>query len=147
MERGDRAVWLCGEVVAINRHDYAEHHFLHAVDGTVITGLLPDVPTQRYGSEPQRVVPLLREVGLDLREDGEPPEFPIATAFAVAARMTGVVFTPHLLNQPLLVGGSGRSRWLPRRVRATGPRERTGPAAATDVRSTPPARPVCPPAG
>lgn len=41
---------LSSDVVAINRHDYAEHHFVHAVDGTVITGLLPDVPSQRYGS-------------------------------------------------------------------------------------------------
>ncbi|EHR51849.1 hypothetical protein SacmaDRAFT_3635 [Saccharomonospora marina XMU15] len=96
---------LSSEVVAINRHDYAEDHFVHAVDGTVITGLLPDVPSQRYGSEPERLVPLLREVGLDpLEEDGERPEFPIASAFAVAARMTGVLFTPQLLNQPLLVG-------------------------------------------
>ncbi|WP_406633466.1 DUF6461 domain-containing protein [Amycolatopsis sp. WGS_07] len=92
------------EVVGINRHDYAEAHFVHAVDGTVVAGFLPRLPSQRYGSESERLTPLMREVGLDPDQESERPPNPIAAAFAVAARMTGVVFTPELLERPLLVG-------------------------------------------
>lgn len=34
------------EVVAVNRHDFAEAHFVHAVDGTVMTGFAPRMPSR-----------------------------------------------------------------------------------------------------
>ncbi|MBB1151619.1 MULTISPECIES: DUF6461 domain-containing protein [Amycolatopsis] len=91
------------EVVAVNRHDFAEAHFVHAVDGTVMTGFAPRMPSRRYGSEPDRLTPLMRESGLDPGQE-ERPSHPIAAAFAVAAGMTGVVFTPEFLERTLLVG-------------------------------------------
>ncbi|MFD2469447.1 DUF6461 domain-containing protein [Amycolatopsis silviterrae] len=91
------------EVVAINRHDYAEAHFVHAVDGTVVAGFTPRMPSQRYGTEPERLTSLMRAVGFDPERD-ERPARPVAAAFAMAASMTGVTFTPKLLEQLLLVG-------------------------------------------
>ncbi|WP_370936605.1 DUF6461 domain-containing protein [Amycolatopsis sp. cg13] len=91
------------EVVAINRHDYAEAHFVYAVDSTVIGGFLPRLPSQQYGSDPERLTRWMREAGLDPAQEERPPN-PIATAFAVAARITGVTFTPEFLERPLLVG-------------------------------------------
>lgn len=95
---------LSSEVVAINRHDYAEHEFVYSVDGTIITAFAPRMRGLQHGSEPQRLIPLMREVGLAPQQDNEPVQNPIAAAFALAAKITGVVFTPHMLNQPLLVG-------------------------------------------
>ncbi|GAA1026510.1 MULTISPECIES: DUF6461 domain-containing protein [Amycolatopsis] len=91
------------EVVAINRHDYAEAHFVYAVDGTVLAGFLPRLPSHQYGSEPERLTPWMREAGLGPDRE-ERPANPIASAFAVAARMTGVRFTREFLEESLLVG-------------------------------------------
>lgn len=92
------------EVVGINRHDHAEGHFVYAVDGTVVAGFAARTPSRRYGSEPERLTPSMREAGLDPERGDERPPNPIAAAFAVAAGMTGVLFTPELLERPLLVG-------------------------------------------
>ncbi|MGW7536565.1 DUF6461 domain-containing protein [Amycolatopsis sp. NPDC054798] len=92
------------EVVSVNRHDYAEARFVYAVDGTVVAGFTPRMPSRRYGSEPERLTPFLRAAGLGPEREEERPSSPIAAAFAVAARMTGVVFVPQMLRQPLLVG-------------------------------------------
>ncbi|WP_162834571.1 DUF6461 domain-containing protein [Amycolatopsis circi] len=91
------------EVVSVNRHDYAEARFVYAVDGAVVTGFAPRLPSLRYGSEPERLTPLLRAAGLDPEGDERPPN-PIAAAFAVAAEVTGVVFTSEMLEESLLVG-------------------------------------------
>ncbi|WP_134736011.1 DUF6461 domain-containing protein [Amycolatopsis sp. CFH S0740] len=91
------------EVVAVNRHDYAEAHFVHAVDGTVVAGFTPCLPSRTYGSESERLIQVMREAGLDPGGD-ERPSNPIAAAFAVAAGVTGVVFTPEMLERLLLVG-------------------------------------------
>ncbi|MGW4401799.1 DUF6461 domain-containing protein [Amycolatopsis nivea] len=69
------------EVVAVNRHDYAESHFVHAVDGTVVAGFTPQLPSQQYGSESQRLTALMREAGLDPGRDER-----VSNPFAAALR-------------------------------------------------------------
>ncbi|MFI0405766.1 DUF6461 domain-containing protein [Actinomadura sp. 3N508] len=54
------------EAVAVMRHDYADHAFRHAVDGTLVTGFDPSWPDVRWGSEPDRLLGQMRAVGLDL---------------------------------------------------------------------------------
>ncbi|MEV6593998.1 DUF6461 domain-containing protein [Streptomyces acidicola] len=97
---------FAGEVVAITRHDYAEDSFVYALDGTVVTDFIPRLPSIRHGSEPDRLDALMREVGLESKED-KSVEDSVAAAFALAARMTGVAFTPSILTKSLLVGGIG----------------------------------------
>lgn len=92
------------EFVAVGRHDYAEGRFVHAVGGTVTTAFIPHLPSMPYGSEPAALDGLLRELGVDPQDEYESVEHDIATAFALAARVTGVAFTPDLLEQPMLVG-------------------------------------------
>jgi len=92
---------VASEVVAVTRHDYAaEHGFAYAIDGVTVTGFSPRWPERRYGSEPDRLNGLMSEVGLG----SERPENPIARAFALAAEITGVAFTPTVLRNPLLAG-------------------------------------------
>ncbi|WP_020539697.1 DUF6461 domain-containing protein [Nonomuraea coxensis] len=100
------------EVVAITRHDYAaEHSFEYAVDGRCVTGYRLRHPHDRYGSDPDRLNGHMRELGmaLVLSEDDDATwelnyDTAVPRAFALAARITGVSFTPDLLARPMLVG-------------------------------------------
>ncbi|MFC4123206.1 DUF6461 domain-containing protein [Nonomuraea zeae] len=102
------------EVVTVGRHDYAEDDFSYAIDGTVVTSFRPIMPSDRHGSDPNRLADLMREVGLPTEEvDDDAWEARwedmsnngLARAFALAAKLTGVEFTAELLFQgPLLVG-------------------------------------------
>ncbi|SEK73575.1 DUF6461 domain-containing protein [Nonomuraea pusilla] len=97
-----------GEVVSVGRNDYAEHRFEYAVDGTIITRFLSREPDRRWGSDPDRLNGLMRQVGMVL----EPPqdegmldswsarmaEDSVARAFALAAKMTGVALTLSTLS-------------------------------------------------
>ncbi|MFJ4866893.1 DUF6461 domain-containing protein [Streptomyces sp. NPDC088748] len=92
------------EVVTVSRHDYAENTFFYAIDGVIVTGFIPKIPSRRHGSDPERLNPLMLEVGLEpYQEDGDVGN-PIAASFALASKITGVAFAPSLLEQPLLVG-------------------------------------------
>ncbi|MER6952300.1 histone-like nucleoid-structuring protein Lsr2, partial [Nonomuraea sp. NPDC000554] len=98
-----------GEVVGVARNDYAEHRFGYAVDGTVVTKFLPREPDQRWGSDPDRLNDVMREVGWVL----EPPQdeglldsgldsmdqHSVARAFALASKITGVALTLTALNR------------------------------------------------
>ncbi|GAA3179363.1 DUF6461 domain-containing protein [Nonomuraea roseoviolacea] len=110
--RGDTLARLSSgcEVVAVLRHDYANHRVAYALDGETVTCFNPYMPDMRSGSDPDRLNELMREVGL-------PPEpatgdedwndlysTAVARSFHLAARITGVVPTPRMLSGPLLVG-------------------------------------------
>ncbi|MEV1205873.1 DUF6461 domain-containing protein [Microbispora rosea] len=94
------------EAVAVGRHDYAEHGFLYAVDGEIVTAFTPHAPVNRWGSDPDRLKEPMRRVGLpltgkaawDTRWDDALPK-----AFALAAMITGVTLTPNSFDGPLLV--------------------------------------------
>ncbi|MFG1705179.1 DUF6461 domain-containing protein [Nonomuraea sp. M3C6] len=101
------------EVVTVARHDYAEDDFSYAVDGDVVTSFRPIMPSDRHGSDKDRLNRLMREVGLPPEEDGDDTwetrwedmsHNGLARAFSLAAKITGVSFTADLLNGPLLVG-------------------------------------------
>ncbi|MEV1172403.1 DUF6461 domain-containing protein [Nonomuraea sp. NPDC049784] len=103
------------EVLAVTRHDYAaEHSFAYAIDGTIVTGYWPRYPYERYGSDPDRLNAFMRELGMGLDEPEDDAAWDAAwednydtavpRAFALAAKVTGVPFTPDLLDRPMLVG-------------------------------------------
>ncbi|WP_271219797.1 DUF6461 domain-containing protein [Streptosporangium carneum] len=103
------------EVLAVTRHDYAaEHSFEYAIDGTVVTGYRLRHPYERYGSASDRLNGFMRELGMGLDEpEGEAAwdaawednySTAVPRAFALAAKVTGVSFTPDMLTRPMLVG-------------------------------------------
>ncbi|GAA0550627.1 DUF6461 domain-containing protein [Actinomadura livida] len=101
------------EMVAVSRHAYADDSFVYAVDGELITGFDPHLPGSRWGSEPDRINPDLHKLGLPteiLHDEAWEKSWHrlydqrILRAFALAAEITGVVFTSSLLDGPLLVG-------------------------------------------
>ncbi|MFI6786962.1 DUF6461 domain-containing protein [Nonomuraea sp. NPDC050383] len=99
-----------GEVVAVLRHDYANHHVAYALDGETVTSFNPYMPDMRSGCDPDRLNELLREVGLPLKPATGDEDWndlyatAIARSFHLAARITGIVLTPDILTGPLLVG-------------------------------------------
>ncbi|WP_344841500.1 DUF6461 domain-containing protein [Nonomuraea dietziae] len=99
------------EVLAVTRHDYAaEHSFEYAIDGARVTGYPLRHPYERYGSDPDRLNGFMRELGmvLDKPEDDATWEDnydnAVPRGFALAAKVTGVSFTPDMLGRPMLVG-------------------------------------------
>ncbi|MET9066381.1 DUF6461 domain-containing protein [Streptosporangium sandarakinum] len=91
------------EVVSINRHDYASDHFIHAIDGNVITRFEPLAPHLRSGNDPDRWLNQMCDVGLGRRTFDDPiPNDHIASAFALASIITGISFSRHVLNMTLL---------------------------------------------
>jgi Family of unknown function (DUF6461) len=103
------------EVLAITRHDYAaEHSFMYAVDGTIVTGYRLRHPHERYGSDPDRLNSFMRELGMGPDEPEDPDAWDavreenyltaVPRGFALAAKVTGVSFTPDRLDRPMLVG-------------------------------------------
>ncbi|MEU5880695.1 DUF6461 domain-containing protein [Spirillospora sp. NPDC047279] len=99
------------EMVAVSRHDYAEDSFVYAADGELITGFASRSPGRRWGGEPDRLNRAMGRAGL-LHESVDDAmeawpgrhEHRIARSFALAAEVTGVAFTPSLLDGPFLVG-------------------------------------------
>ncbi|MCG5218062.1 DUF6461 domain-containing protein [Streptosporangium soli] len=101
------------ELVAVGRHDYAEHGFVYAVDGQIVTSFAPHQPNIRWGDDPDQINELMREAGFPpeaLADDAEQAAWDdlyangISRAFCLAAKITGVVLTPDILSRPLLVG-------------------------------------------
>ncbi|MEU5864551.1 DUF6461 domain-containing protein [Nonomuraea sp. NPDC047529] len=96
-----------GEAVSVMRHDYAaSHDFQHAADGRIRTAFRPQAPQERWGSHPDALNEDLRELGL---EPAPADEFQylsgsVPAALALASRITGVLFTPALLDGSLLGG-------------------------------------------
>ncbi len=102
------------EVLAITRHDYAEDSFEYAIDGTMVTEYSPLFPYERFGSDPDRLNGYMRELGMGLDKPKDDAAWDTAyddncstalpRAFALAAKVTGVPFTPDLLDRPMLIG-------------------------------------------
>ncbi|MGS2641231.1 DUF6461 domain-containing protein [Streptosporangium sp. LJ11] len=109
------------EAVSVLRHDYAADRFAYAVDGQVVTSFNPMIPAWRYGSDPDRLVSLMREAGFDpayapgdgTDEDNEERTVRhprVDGALMLVARLTGVMLTQEVLNGPLLGGDVGTCR-------------------------------------
>jgi hypothetical protein len=92
------------EVVSINRNIHATDFFVYAADGELITWFDLLGPYARTGSDPDRFVDMMREVGLnpdlDLDVDLEDPdlgtEFP--RSFVLARKITGFPFSQDMLE-------------------------------------------------
>ncbi|MEW1841553.1 DUF6461 domain-containing protein [Nonomuraea angiospora] len=79
-----------------------DEHFVYSVDGVVVTEFEPFFPGDRNGSDPDRLLAHMRELGMPL--DGEADgRTSIALAVALAARATGVTLTPaHYAAEPVV---------------------------------------------
>lgn len=115
-----RALSAGTELVSVFRHDHANDLFVYALDGEVLTSFDPGKPGWRDGSDPDRLLDTMREVGFDpayvpgacVPQDDEDEEFSIDRprvdgALMLAAQLTGVVFSQRVLNGPLLGGVLG----------------------------------------
>ncbi|MFG1948422.1 DUF6461 domain-containing protein [Nonomuraea sp. NPDC048826] len=82
------------EVVSVCRHDYAQDTFAYIVDGVPVVSFDPMCPNHRAGSDPDRFVAKMREVGLDPGHDLDGPgiEHRIEASFALASSITGLTF-------------------------------------------------------
>lgn len=98
------------EAVSVLRHDYAEDDFGYAVDGELITSFNPMIPAWRSGSDPDRLVDLMRDVGFEPahtpgdEDDREVRHPTVDGALLLAARLTGVMLTQDVVNGPLIGG-------------------------------------------
>ncbi|MEU7742163.1 DUF6461 domain-containing protein [Nonomuraea sp. NPDC049158] len=101
------------EAVSVLRHDYASDCFGYAVDGELITSFNPMIPAWRSGSDPDRLVDVMRDVGFDPtyapgdadeREARAVKHPSVDGALLLAARLTGVMLTQDVLNAPLVAG-------------------------------------------
>ncbi|MFI6452445.1 DUF6461 domain-containing protein [Streptosporangium amethystogenes] len=90
-----------GEAVAVQRHNYAQHHLTYAVDGRLITDINPAFPIDRHGADPDRLNRHLRELGIDPAAD-DSIDNPVPAALAIAGRITDVTITPQHLRRPVL---------------------------------------------
>ncbi|WP_223167061.1 DUF6461 domain-containing protein [Nonomuraea sp. SYSU D8015] len=52
-------------LVSVLRHDYATDLFVYAIDGDRLTSFDPRKPAWRYGSDPDRLLDTMRQVGID----------------------------------------------------------------------------------
>ncbi|GAA3626197.1 hypothetical protein GCM10022419_134650 [Nonomuraea rosea] len=92
------------EVVAIDRNLHAHDYFTYAVDGERITHFNQLSPYARMGSDPDRLVGEMREVGLDPDQDWDGPgvHAPFQRSFALAKKITGFSFSKSMLDMRFL---------------------------------------------
>jgi hypothetical protein len=93
------------EIVVITRHEYSTQEFIHEIDGEMITYFDLIAPQRRWGSDPNRWVDAMREVGLDPDHDDsmDPhPDFGFANVFALASKITEIHFSEDVLGRPFL---------------------------------------------
>ncbi|GAA3080408.1 DUF6461 domain-containing protein [Streptosporangium carneum] len=92
------------EVVSIDRNLHATDHFVYAADGELVTWFDLLGPDARGGNEPDRLVDMMRKVGLepDLNEDGPDVDAGFPRAFALARKITGFPFSKEMLDMRLL---------------------------------------------
>ncbi|GAA3031948.1 DUF6461 domain-containing protein [Streptosporangium longisporum] len=90
------------EVVSVCCHTYASDTFAYIVDGEPVVWFDPMLPDARSGSDPDRFVKEMREVGLgpeyDIEDDGSHIDLPMERSFALAGRITGLPFSPEMLE-------------------------------------------------
>ncbi|MFI6323697.1 DUF6461 domain-containing protein [Nonomuraea sp. NPDC050556] len=86
----------------------AHQQFVYAADGRVVTWFETDGPDARTGSDPDRLLAEMVELGMPV-EDTDPDEDwgdPILMALALAERVTGVRLTPQSIDEPELIGST-----------------------------------------
>ncbi|MGW5154894.1 DUF6461 domain-containing protein [Nonomuraea wenchangensis] len=88
------------EVVSVCCHEYASDTFAYIVDGTLVVSFDPMYPEERSGSDPDRFVMKMHEVGLDPDHDLDGPgiDHPIERSFALASSITGLSLSTDLRN-------------------------------------------------
>ncbi|MGK5553651.1 DUF6461 domain-containing protein [Actinomadura kijaniata] len=85
------------EAVSVQRHDYADHGFGYAVDGTLVTGFEPTWPDRRWGSEPDRLLEQMRAAGLNPDAEDDYVSGAYVEALLLAGLITGAVPRPDAL--------------------------------------------------
>ncbi|MGW2145842.1 DUF6461 domain-containing protein [Nonomuraea bangladeshensis] len=87
-------------VVSVCCHEYAEDTFAYIVDGTRVVSFDPMFPEERSGSDPDRFVMKMHEVGLDPDHDIDGPgiDYPMESSFALASSITGLSLSTDLRN-------------------------------------------------
>ncbi|MCC5579619.1 hypothetical protein IMZ11_28715 [Microtetraspora sp. AC03309] len=85
--------------MSINRHDGAADGFVHSVDDEVVLRFTPLARRGRKGADPERWKAVMKQVGLG-RHMSDPP---IACAFALAEKITGVALSEDVLGMRFLV--------------------------------------------
>ncbi|MEU9833196.1 DUF6461 domain-containing protein [Streptosporangium sp. NPDC048047] len=88
------------EIVSVCRHDYAADTFAYIVGGEPVVEFEPVLPDDRSGTDPDRFIKEMREIGLDPDHDIDGPaiDFPIERSFVLASRITGLHFSPEMLE-------------------------------------------------
>ncbi|GAA2213057.1 hypothetical protein GCM10009850_085190 [Nonomuraea monospora] len=86
------------EVVSVCRHDYAQNTFAYIADGTPVVQFDPMFPEERSGSDADRFVVKMREIGLDPEHDIDGPgiDQPMEGSFALASGITGLPLSTDL---------------------------------------------------
>lgn len=95
------------EVVSIYRNVHATDYFAYAVDSEEVTCFDQLVPDTRWGSDPDRLVSKMREVGLSW--EGPDIDAPFPRSFALARKITGFSFSEDMLSARFL-GAAVRDR-------------------------------------
>ncbi|GAA2653640.1 DUF6461 domain-containing protein [Nonomuraea recticatena] len=84
-----------------------DRKFVYAADGQVVTAFEPDFPGSRSGSDPDRLLARMAELGIPTEDvDAYGWGDPIHQAFALAERVTGVRLTPEAIEHPVLIGST-----------------------------------------
>jgi hypothetical protein len=89
------------------RNVNAVDHFYWIENGDIRLDFEPLFPADRFGSDPDGLADMMRQVGFDLRAD-EDRSFELHTeaAFALAEYLTGVRLTPELLDSATFLCGT-----------------------------------------
>jgi hypothetical protein len=95
-----RSLSQATEVVSIYRNLHATDYFVYAVDSEEVTSFDQLVPDTRWGSDPDRLVSEMCEVGLSWEGPGIDAPFP--RSFALAKKITGLSFSEDTLSTPFL---------------------------------------------
>lgn len=88
------------EVVSIYRNVHASDYFVYAVDSEEVTSFDQLVPDTRWGSDPDRLIGKMREVGLS--GEGSDIDDPFPRSFALAKKITGFSFSEDMLSKRFL---------------------------------------------
>lgn len=114
-----------GEAVSVLRHDYASHAFCYAVGGEEVSRFDPMFAGIRYGSDPDRLLPMMRSAGFTLALDGN-FDTPVTECLRLAELLTGALPTVDQLTGPL--SSAHIEPWFSDAATVG------GPVAAADVR-------------
>ncbi|MFC4534684.1 DUF6461 domain-containing protein [Sphaerisporangium dianthi] len=90
----------------------ADQQFVFAADGLLVTGFEPDGSDERWGADPDRLLPQMLDLGMPTKDEEadaalDDDEYdPVLTVMALAERATGVRVTRGHLAGPALAGSA-----------------------------------------